>query len=49
LASAYRYSRSQVAIALKQVLVTDCFEVERHALAWLSLHDYGLGMGDFAD
>jgi predicted nucleic-acid-binding protein len=49
LGSAYGYSRKQVALALRQVLVTDCFQVERHSLAWAALYDYAGGNADFAD
>ncbi|MBT3375811.1 MAG: type II toxin-antitoxin system VapC family toxin [Lentisphaerae bacterium] len=47
--SAYRYSRSQITLALRQVLVTDCFDVEQHALAWGALADYAGRNVDYAD
>ena len=49
LSSAYGYSRSQIVTALRQVLVTDCFDVEEHALAWAALQDYAAGSADYAD
>lgn len=49
LTSAYGYARQQVAVALRQVLITDCFDVEQHALAWAALRDYEAGTADYAD
>ena len=49
LRSAYGYTRGQVALALRQVLVTDCFDVEEHALAWAALRGYEAGGADYAD
>ena len=49
LAAAYGYSRAQVALALRQVLVTQCLEVQEHALAWAAVEDYAAGAADFAD
>jgi predicted nucleic-acid-binding protein len=49
LGTAYRYSRRQVALALRQVLITDCFAVERHELAWAAFRDYDIGSADYAD
>ena len=49
LVSAYGYSRSQIAGALRQILVTDCFDVEDHALAWAALQEYTAGDADYAD
>lgn len=49
LSSAYEYVRSQICVALQQLLVTDCFEVEEHALAWDALRDYRAGTADYAD
>jgi len=49
LGTGYGYSRKQIALALRQVLVTDCFAVERHALAWAALYDYDAGGADYAD
>lgn len=49
LGTAYRYSRGQIALVLRQVLVTDCFAVERHELAWAAFHDYDAGNADYAD
>lgn len=47
--TAYGYSRGQVTLALRQVLVTDCFDVEEHALAWTALHAYEASNADYAD
>ena len=49
LSTAYRYSRKQIVLALRQVLVTDCFDVEQHALAWTALYDYDACGADYAD
>lgn len=49
LSTAYGYTRDEVSTALRQVLVTDCLEVEEHALAWVALLDYAQGNGDYAD
>lgn len=49
LSSAYGYSREQISSALKQVLVTDCFEVSKHDMAWSAMLDYASGFGDYAD
>jgi len=49
LRTAYGYSRQQVALALRQLLVTDCFAVERHDLAWKAYYDYDGGNTDYAD
>ncbi|MDX9978671.1 MAG: type II toxin-antitoxin system VapC family toxin [Lentisphaeria bacterium] len=49
LGTAYGYSRQQVVPVLRQVLVTDCLVVERHALAWAALNDYAAGNADYAD
>ena len=49
LSSAYGYTRAQIASVLKQVLVTECFEVPQHDLAWCAMLDYSSGTGDYAD
>jgi predicted nucleic-acid-binding protein len=49
LSSAYGYSRSQIASVLRQILVTECFEVPHHDVAWAAMLDYVKGMGDYAD
>ena len=49
LGSAYGYARGQIVMALRQVLVTDCFDVQDHALAWAALRDYEAGHADYAD
>lgn len=49
LGTAYRYSRGQIAPVLRQMLVTDCFVVERHELAWAAFRDYAGGNADYAD
>jgi predicted nucleic-acid-binding protein len=49
LGAAYGYRRDQIALALRQVLVTDCFDIERHDLAWAALRDYASGGAGFAD
>ncbi len=47
--SAYGYSRQQIGLALRQILVTDCFDVEERALAWACVSDYAEGNADLAD
>lgn len=49
LSNAYGYSRAQIASALKQILVTECFEVAKHNIAWSAMLDYSRGPGDYAD
>ncbi len=49
LKSGYGYPRDEVARALRQVLMTDCFEIENHALAWNALYDYENSSADYAD
>ena len=49
LTSAYDYSRTQVSRALRQILATDCFDVEQRALAWAAIYDYETGTADYAD
>lgn len=49
LGSAYGYTRGQIALALGQILVTDCLDVEEHALAWAALRDYETSGADYAD
>lgn len=49
LKSAYGYARDQIAFALRQVLLTECFDVERHDLAWSALLDYQESNADFSD
>lgn len=49
LRTAYGYSRKQVALSLRQLLVTECFAVERHDLAWTAYYDYDSGSADYAD
>jgi len=49
LSYSYGYARNEVATALRQLLLTDCLDVEEHALAWEALQDYAQGNADFAD
>jgi len=49
LSSSYEYTREEIASALKQILVTECFEVAKHDLAWSAILDYAVGNGDYAD
>jgi predicted nucleic-acid-binding protein len=48
LESAYKYRRSQVAVALDKILRTRQFEIEDHEDAWSSFREYQAG-SDFAD
>jgi predicted nucleic-acid-binding protein len=49
LTAAYRCTRVQIAAVVRQVLVTDCFAVQDHTLAWAALRDYTSGNADYAD
>jgi predicted nucleic-acid-binding protein len=49
LSSSYSYSRDETAGALRQLLLTECFEFESHDLAWAALHDYQENRGGYAD
>lgn len=49
LSRAYGYTREQIAIVLRQILLTDSFDVEDHALAWDALYDYQGTKADYAD
>ena len=49
LSAAYNFERSQIARALRQVLLTDSFRVEDHSVAWEALADYAAGSADYAD
>ena len=49
LSRAYGYSRSQISIVLKQILMTDCFEIESTDLVWNAIYDYESGPADFSD
>ena len=40
LSRAYGYSRKQIVIVLRQILLTDCFDIEEYAQAWDALYDY---------
>lgn len=44
----YRYTRSQIALALEKILHTPQFEIEAHDEAWAAFLDYRSG-DDFAD
>ncbi|MFZ4398064.1 MAG: PIN domain-containing protein [Kiritimatiellia bacterium] len=47
--TAYGFTRKQIAGALRQILVTDCFDVDDHALAWVAFRDYEVSHADYAD
>ena len=49
LSFSYKYSRQQIAATLKQLLLTDCFDVAKYDLAWAAMLDYSIGEGDYAD
>jgi hypothetical protein len=38
-----------VSVHLRQVLVTECLDVQEHALAWAAREDYAAGAADLAD
>jgi predicted nucleic-acid-binding protein len=48
LETAYRYPRSQVALALGKIIGTKQFQIEDHQEAWSSFREYQAG-ADFAD
>lgn len=49
LSFSYGYSRDQIATVLKQILLTECFDVSKQDLAWSAMLDYSVGNGDYAD
>lgn len=49
LSAAYGFERSEIARALRQILLTDSFRVEDHSVAWEALGDYAAGGADYAD
>jgi predicted nucleic-acid-binding protein len=49
LSSAYGFGRAEIATALRQVLLTETFDVQDHSLAWLALREYQASGADFAD
>lgn len=49
LRGAYGYSRKQVGDVLRQLMVTESFEIEDHSLAWDALGAYFDGKADYAD
>jgi len=49
LSTAYKYQRRDIATVLKQVLVTECFHIPKHDIAWGAMLDYSSGQGDYAD
>jgi len=49
LSSAYGFDRSQIVRVLRQILLTDCFRVHDHAVAWEAMIDYSRGNADYAD
>ncbi len=49
LSGAYRYDRHLIVQVLRQILVTESFEIEHHSLAWIAWRDYASGSADYAD
>jgi predicted nucleic-acid-binding protein len=49
LSSAYGFDRQQIVRVLRQVLLTDCFRVQDHSIAWEAMIDYSRGNADYAD
>ena len=47
--SAYGYARNDIVMALRQILLTESFDVEAHDVAWNALSDYQDRKADFAD
>ena len=46
---AYCYERTLIVQVLRQILVTESFEIEHHSLAWKAWRDYATGSADYAD
>jgi len=49
LSRAYGYDRVVIVSVLKQILITNTFEVENTDLIWSAIHDYEAGPADFSD
>jgi predicted nucleic-acid-binding protein len=49
LTTAYGFDRTEIALALRQILLTETFAVEEHSLAWLALRQYQASGTDYAD
>lgn len=45
----YKYTCSECVPLLKQILITDCFEIPQSALVWKAIYDYDAGNADFSD
>ena len=46
---AYSCTRDQLSTVLENILLTECFDVAYHDLAWVALHEYKASNADFAD
>jgi predicted nucleic-acid-binding protein len=49
LSQAYKFPRSDIVTVIKQIMVTNCFEIQYTQLIWNALSDYEDEGGDFAD
>ena len=49
LSTAYKFKKVDIIPVLKQILMTDCFEIELSHLIWNALYDYEKSSIDFAD
>ena len=49
LQSTYQYKRTECVPLLKQILITNCFEIPHSALVWKAIYDYDAGNADFSD
>lgn len=49
LSKAYKFKKNDIINVIKQVLMTDCFEVELSQLIWNALNEYEKLPADFSD
>ncbi len=45
----YKYEREHLVPLLKQILSTDCFNVQNSSLVWKATYDFENGNADFSD
>ena len=49
LSKAYRFKKDDIIAVVKQILMTDCFEVELSQLIWNAVYEYEKLPADFSD
>jgi predicted nucleic-acid-binding protein len=49
LGRSYNCTKQQLSTVLENILLTECFDIEHHDLAWAAFHDYDRTNVDFAD